>query len=135
MRHRHTAQLRWSDPDMLGHVNHARMLGLVEDARIALCLDGPRRDGSGVGGVILVHLDVDYLRQVRYRVDEALPVESWVVKIGTKSFTLRQEMSQDGQVAVRVDAVCVAFDYATDTTRALDEEERQFWSRYLEDGS
>ncbi|MGH3747174.1 MAG: acyl-CoA thioesterase [Micromonosporaceae bacterium] len=133
MRHRHTAQLRWSDPDMLGHVNHARMLSLVEDARIALCLLGPRRDDSGVGGVILVHLEVDYLRQVRYRVDEALPVESWVTKIGTKSFALRQELSQDGQVAARVDATCVAFDYATDATRALDDEEREFWGRYLED--
>ena len=135
MRHHHTAQLRWSDPDMLGHVNHARMLGLIEDARIALCLQGPRGDDSGVGGVILVHLEVDYLRQVRYRVDEALPIESWAVKIGTKSFTLRQEMSQDGQVAVRVDAVLVAFDYATDRPRPLNDEERTFWGRYLEDAS
>ena len=135
MRHHHTAQLRWSDPDMLGHVNHARMLGLIEDARIALCLQAPRRDDSGVGGVILVHLDVDYLRQVRYRVDESLPIESWVVKVGTKSFTLRQEMSQDGDVVARVDAVCVAFDYDSDSSRPLDDDERAFWSRYLEDAS
>ena len=32
----HEAQVRWSDPDRLGHVNHARYLSYFEDARMAL---------------------------------------------------------------------------------------------------
>ena len=36
MRHEHPVQLRWSDPDSLGHVNHARALSLIEDARLAM---------------------------------------------------------------------------------------------------
>ena len=32
--------LRWSDPDLLGHVNHARALSLFEDARLDM---GPAR--------------------------------------------------------------------------------------------
>ena len=43
MRHEHEVQLRWSDPDMLGHVNHARALSLLEDARLAMQDPDPER--------------------------------------------------------------------------------------------
>jgi acyl-CoA thioester hydrolase len=86
-------QLRWSDPDSYGHVNHARALGLLEDAR--------------------------------------LPVQSWLTRIGTKSLAMRQELLQDDEVAIRLDAVLVVFDVATDTSRPLTDEERAFWGRYL----
>ena len=123
---------------MLGHLNHARLLGLVEDARMALLALAPGGDVTGgrtPRGVILARLEVDYLAQVRYRVDEVLPVDSWVSRLGTKSFVMRQELSQDGAVVLRLDAVCVGFDYDTDATRVLDPDERAFWSAYLEEAS
>jgi acyl-CoA thioester hydrolase len=124
VRHEHPVQLRWSDPDSLGHVNHARALSLIEDARLAM-VDGP-------GGAILARLEVDYLRQLYYRVGERPCVTSWVTRIGTKSLTVRQELVQDGQVAIRADVVLVMFDFATDTSRPLTDDERAHWSRYLE---
>ena len=138
MRHRHSAQLRWSDPDMLGHLNHARALSLVEDARMALLAESPTVSadhGRSPRGVILARLEVDYLAQIRYRVGEALPVDTWITKLGTRSLVMRQEMSQHGTVALRSDAICVAFDYDTDLSRAWLDDEREFWGRYLEDGS
>ena len=42
------------------------------------------------------------------------------------------ELVQDGEVAIRADVVMVQFDYAANSTRALTEEERAHWSRYLE---
>jgi acyl-CoA thioester hydrolase len=126
VRHEHQVQLRWSDPDMLGHVNHARALSLLEDARLAMV---DRRPG---GSVILARLEVDYLRQLYYRVAEPLCVSSWVTRMGTKSLTVRQELVQDGQVAIRADVVLVMFDFATDATRALTDEERSHWSEFLE---
>ena len=124
MRHEHPVQLRWSDPDSLGHVNHARALGLLEDARLAMV--------SGPGGAILARLAVDYLRQLYYRVGERPCVTSWVTRIGTKSLTVRQELVQDDQVAIRADSVLVMFDFVTDTSRPLTDDERTHWSRYLE---
>ena len=123
MRHEHLVQLRWSDPDMLGHVNHARALSLIEDARVAI----------GSGGMILARLEVDYLRQLYYRGNEPLCVVSRVIRLGTKSLTLRQELVQDDQVAIRADVVLVMFDFDSDTSRALTDEERAHWSTYLED--
>jgi acyl-CoA thioester hydrolase len=114
VRHEHPVQLRWSDPDSLGHVNHARALSLMG------------------GSVILARLEVDYLRQLYYRVGERPCVVSWVTRLGTKSFTVRQELVQDGQVVIRADVVMVMFDFATDTSRALTDDERAHWSRYLE---
>ena len=138
MRHRHRTQLRWSDADMLGHLNHARLLGLIEDARMAFLADAPGGDVSGgrsSRGVILARLEVDYLAQVRYRVDEVLDVDSWVVRMGGKSMTMRQELRQDGDVVLRADAFCVMFDYDADASRPIDEDERDFWGRYLEQAS
>ncbi len=37
----HLAQVRWSDPDQLGHVNHARYLSFFEDARMTLLAASP----------------------------------------------------------------------------------------------
>ncbi|MCA0143713.1 thioesterase family protein [Blastococcus sp. LR1] len=127
MRHEHRVQLRWSDPDMLGHVNHARALALFEDARLAMT------DGRPGGGLILARLEVDYLRQLYYRVNEPLTVTSWVTRLGTKSVTVRQELVQDDEVALRADVVLVVFDYETNTSRPLTDEERAHWSASLAD--
>ena len=124
-------QLRWSDPDSYGHVNHARALGLLEDARLAMAGGAPSVAAGRQPDVILARLEVDYLRQLYYRAGERLCVRSWVTRIGTKSLTMRQELVQDDEVAIRLDAVLVVFDIATDTSRPLTEEERTFWARYL----
>jgi acyl-CoA thioester hydrolase len=130
--HEHLIQLRWSDPDIYGHVNHARALSLLEDARLAMATDAP-----GVVGrrpdVILARLEVDYLRQLYYRPGERLCVRSWVTRLGTKSFTMRQELVQDDQAAIRLDAVLVLFDITTDSSRPMTAEERAYWSGYLAD--
>ena len=128
MRHEAEVQLRWSDPDSLGHVNHARALSLLEDARLAMQDPDPERRS----GLILARLEVDYLRQLYYRVGERLCVHSGVTRLGTKSFTVRQELIQDGEVAIRADVVMVVFDFATDSSRALSDGERAHWSRFLD---
>ena len=132
MRHEHPVQLRWSDPDAYGHVNHARALSLLEDARLALADQAPRTGPGTLPDIILARLEADYLRQLHYRTGEVLTVHSWVARIGTKSVTVRQELIQDGAAVIRVDGICVMFDLATDTSRPLTDEERAFWSRYLE---
>jgi acyl-CoA thioester hydrolase len=111
---------------MLGHVNHARALSLLEDARLAMVDQRP-----GGSSLILARLEVDYLRQLYYRVGERLCVRTVVTRLGTKSFTVRQELVQDGEVAIRADVVMVAFDFATDASQPLTDQERSYWGRYL----
>ena len=129
MVHEHPVQLRWSDPDSLGHVNHARALSLLEDARLAVLADVP----GGPPDLILARLEVDYLRQLYYRVGERLTVRSSVDRLGTSSVILRQELAQDGQVAIRALAVCVHFDFGTDTSRPMTDAERGHWTTFVQD--
>ena len=129
--HEQLVQLRWSDPDAYGHVNHARALSLLEDARLAMGLGAPGVVPGRQPDMILARLEVDYLRQLYYRVGERLCVRSWVTRVGTKSFTTRQELVQDDEVAIRLDAVVVFFDSTTDASRPMTDEERAYWSRWL----
>jgi acyl-CoA thioester hydrolase len=87
---------------------------------------------SGDRGLILARLEVDYLRQLYYRVGERLFVRNTVIRLGTKSLTLRQELVQDDEVAIRAHVVMVAFDFATDTSRAMTDDERAHWFRFAE---
>ena len=41
------AQVRWSDADIMGHVNHARYLSFFEDARMTLLATSPAGLASG----------------------------------------------------------------------------------------
>jgi len=82
VRHQHAVQLRWSDPDVYGHVNHARALSLVEDARLTMASEtAAGGDGSAHPPVILARLEVDYLRQLYYRPHEQVTIESWVTRL------------------------------------------------------
>ena len=53
-------------------------------------------------------------------------ITSWVTRIATKSFAVRQE------VVLRADAVMVLFDFDTNASRPFPDAERAYWSRYLE---
>jgi acyl-CoA thioester hydrolase len=55
-----------------------------------------------------------------------------VTRLGTRSLTVRQELVQDDEVAIRASAVMVLFDFATDTSRAMTDDERAHWSRFAE---
>jgi acyl-CoA thioester hydrolase len=81
--------------------------------------------------LILARLEVDYLRQLYYRSGERLCVRTVVTRVGAKSFTVRQELIQDGAVAIRAEVVMVAFDLGTDASRTLTDDERTFWTGYL----
>jgi acyl-CoA thioester hydrolase len=132
VRHAHSVQLRWSDPDGYGHVNHARALSLLEDARLAIAAEAPGTVPGRLPDIILARLEVDYLHQLHYRAGEVLTVHSWVARIGTKSVTVRQELIQDDRPVIRADGVCVMFDVRAGTSHPLTDDERAYWSRYLE---
>jgi acyl-CoA thioester hydrolase len=96
-------------------------------------LDAPGIAPGRQPDMILARLEVDYLRQLYYRAGERLCVRSWVTRVGTRSFTMRQELLQDDEVAIRLDAVIVLFDITTDASRPMADEERAYWSGFLVD--
>jgi acyl-CoA thioester hydrolase len=127
------AQVRWSDPDTMGHVNHARYLSYFEDARMTLLASSPAGlagAGDGDRGYIAARVAVDYQYPATFRPGLMLRVETRVSKIGTTSWTFDQRMYDGEQPIARCECVLVGYSYATEKPRPLAEDERAFWARY-----
>jgi acyl-CoA thioester hydrolase len=133
--HVYHAQVRWSDPDTLGHINHARYLSYFEDARMTLLSSSP----SGLAGApddrgyIAARVAVDYLYPVEFRPGLMLRVETAVGRIGSSSWTLVAQMYDGERVVARSESVLVGYSYGKRATRTLGEDEREFWTRYLQE--
>lgn len=114
-------QLRWSDQDALGHVNNARIVTLMEEARIRWT----REDGSTgrfSAGTVVASIQIDYLRPLYYQPE--MLIRMGISRIGNKSFTVRGTGYQDGQPVF--DSTTVMVPLADDgvSSRPLNDVER-----------
>jgi acyl-CoA thioester hydrolase len=111
--------LRWRDLDALGHLNQAVYHEFLEEARGALIAGLDRHFAF-----VLVRVELDYRHEVR-RTDGRVTASAWVTKVGTKSFTVGQEIVlPGGEVAASGTSVLVAWDPHQRTSRPLTGEER-----------
>ena len=124
----HAAQMRFSDTDAMGHVNHGRFLTYLEDARVALFAATGDANLAAVG-VILARAEVDYRRPLMLSA-QPVNVSVWVAEIGTKSFTLDYELEHEGEIAAQARTVIVGFDYAAQRSRVLTDLERAALERW-----
>ncbi|GAY07800.1 thioesterase family protein [Pseudonocardia sp. N23] len=129
--------LRWTDQDAYRHVNHARAVTLLEEARIDLVFERARTSGAGTfaTGLLVAGLEVQYKRQIPYRA-EPLRVEMWVRDVRAASFTIGYEMHDgpDGSdpVAVTARTHMALFDLEANRPRRLSAEERAFLGEWGE---
>lgn len=121
-------QMRFSDLDAMGHVNHVRFLTYLEDARASLLKQLAEATEGSLPGVILAHIDCDYLLPLSLS-QEPVIVETWLSRLGTKSFTLEHAIRHAGQQAATAKTVMVAFDYQTQATREFTAAEREILAR------
>ncbi|GAA1124226.1 thioesterase family protein [Citricoccus alkalitolerans] len=112
--------LRWSDQDLQGHVNNAKIVALAEEARIRFHAH-LHRVPTGPTSLVVARQEIDYHAQTKY--GPSLTMQVGVRRIGTKSFTLRHRGIQDGAPVFTVDAIMVNVD-GTGQSRALTAEER-----------
>lgn len=107
---RTTVALRWSDLDLLGHVNNARILTLLEEAGFAFH-DALRRGHPELlpdAGRVVARWEVDYVRPVLRGAD--LEVTITRLSLGRSSYQLGYLGEQDGVVAVKAISVLVRVD-------------------------
>ncbi|GEL26017.1 thioesterase [Pseudonocardia sulfidoxydans NBRC 16205] len=129
--------LRWTDQDAYRHVNHARAVTLLEEARIELVFERARTSGAGSfsTGLLVAGLEVEYKRQIPYRA-APLRVAMWVRDVRAASFTIGYEM-HDGPddtdpVAVTARTHMALFDLEAARPRRLTAEERAFLGEWGE---
>jgi acyl-CoA thioester hydrolase len=132
---RYVAQvpLRWTDQDSYRHLNHARAVTLLEEARVDLMFTG-----SGIGtfaeGLLVAALAVDYKRQVAYR-SGTLRVAMGVRELRAASFTIDYALhdgpGEEVPVAIEASTRMALFDLAAGRPRRITAGERAYLGRWV----
>jgi acyl-CoA thioester hydrolase len=126
---------RWSDMDVFGHVNHASMVTLLEEARIPLLF----HEAAGAGltgfaaGMVVVSLSVDYHAPVVADREIRVEVNLRELKFAsvTLGYTVHSGPSEADAVAVTARTVLAPYDVASGRPRRLTDPERAFLAERL----
>jgi acyl-CoA thioester hydrolase len=127
--------LRWTDQDSYRHVNHAKAVTLLEEARIRLVFEEATAQGvpGFVGGLLVAGLNVEYKRQIPYR-SAGLRVTMAVDELRAASFRICYEMhegpGEDDRLAIAAWTRMATFDLDVQRPRRLTDGEREFLARW-----
>ncbi|MEC5193254.1 MULTISPECIES: acyl-CoA thioesterase [unclassified Arthrobacter] len=124
--------LRWSDQDLNGHINNARIVTLMEEARILWLNQSAAASGleSFRCPKVVAALTVEYHRPVNYG-DELLMLLD-ISRIGNGSFTVRYSATQQSSPVFRGSTVLVPLERKSNRPRKLTSAETVYLSRYTE---
>jgi acyl-CoA thioester hydrolase len=129
--------LRWADLDAYRHVNHARTVTLLEEARVELVFHRASDDGAGSWseGLLVASLQVDYKVQIPYQ-GQSVRVSMWTDRVRAASFVIHYELrtgpAESDPVAVSAQTQMVPYDLAAGRPRRLTEAERVFLARWAD---
>lgn len=136
MRHVTEIKVRGYHVDAYGHVNNARWLELLEEARwrwLDEAVDLRAWDAEG-RGIAVLNIDVTYRRPALRH--DVIVLAAWMARMGGKACVCRQQATHQATGEVLLDATItfVLFDLTTGRARAVDGEAREHLGRYLEKG-
>ena len=133
MRHKCKAHVRWNDLDAFGHVNNANYLTYVQESRADFTWWSRKRAGETplLMDMVVARAEVDFLDPI-YEGGFDLDVAIWVAKIGNSSFVNGYDVTKNGVVYAKMKTVQVAIDLTTRKSRPLNDEERAFLNKFLE---
>jgi len=123
-------EVRWRDVDALRHVNNAVYATYLEECRdgwLARALG----DDASLWDYVLARVAIDFRSEVTLG-EKAVLARATLVRIGTSSLTLREEIRKlDGTLAAEAESVIVARDPETGRSRPLSDPERAALERAL----
>ena len=128
--------VRWSDMDVYGHVNNARVVTLLEEARTELLFgEGARRGAQALAnGVVVVELMVRYRQPLVYSASP-VRVQLWVSDLRAASFVVDYTIAGTDGYAITARTQLAAYDTAAQRPRRLMPAEREFLAAFRDDGS
>ena len=132
-RHTFPMQVRWSDMDALGHVNNARFLTYIEDARLnyinTLGLRDHRPDRPGL---IIAKIVIDF-RQPLFTHDQ-VTIFSRCARLGKSSFDMEQWITRrrddELQIVAQATATVVVYDYIASKSAPIPDDWRTLVKTY-----
>ncbi|QDQ98074.1 acyl-CoA thioesterase [Tomitella fengzijianii] len=126
-------QLRWGDCDQLGHINNVMYLEYAQEARLRFLRELAGAAAHSIGAIVVRRVEIDFDRSLQYTA-EGIDVQVWVLKVGTSSFTLRHRIfDPEGNVYSTVDAIAVAVDLESGTSRPIPDDVRRILAEQILD--
>jgi acyl-CoA thioester hydrolase len=125
--------VRWDDIDALGHVNNAKYLTYIQEARFqwSYYQYAAKNEKPTLVEMVVAKAEVDFLVPI-YEGGKFYDVNLWVESIGNSSFVMGYEVVGDnGVVHAKVKSVQVVVSLETKKSRPLTEPEREFLTQYL----
>ena len=114
---------RFSDLDLMGHVNNVVYHEYLQEARFRL-LAGLGRETVVAMPQVVARQEIDYVAPIGMGL-EPLVVETWIESIGRSSYVVAYRiLDSDGSLAARAKTVMVVFDPATQKSRPIPGEVR-----------
>jgi acyl-CoA thioester hydrolase len=130
---RYVAQVRvrWSDLDAFGHVNNAKTVTLLEEARVDWLFVEAARHGVQrlTEGIVVSRLEIDYRRAIGFGLP--VTVSMGITTLAAASFTVDYRVDLAGELAATAATVLVPVSPATFRPRRLHDAERRFLTSYL----
>ena len=125
--------VRWDDIDAFGHVNNAKYLTYIQEARFqwAYYQYAAKGEVATLVEMVVARNEIDYLVPI-YEGGRFYDVNLWVESIGNSSCVLGYEIvGADGVVHAKMKSVQVVISMETKKSRPISEKEREFLNNYL----
>jgi acyl-CoA thioester hydrolase len=125
--------VRWDDIDAFGHVNNAKYLTYIQEARFqwSFYQYAAKNEKPTLVEMVVAKAEIDYLVPI-YEGGKFYDVNLWVESIGNSSFVMGYEVVGDnGVVHAKVKSVQVAVSMETKKSRPLTDSEREFLTQFL----
>ena len=131
MRHSTTLCVRGYHLDVYGHVNNARYLEFLEEARWRFFEEqGVIEEITGEAlAMVVVNININYRRAAL--IHEELAISTEITRVGNKSFIIRQEnaLAETGEMIADTDGTYVLFDNKLGTSVVIDGEYKALLDR------
>ncbi len=128
-------RVRWSDLDAFRHVNNAKTVTLLEEARVDWLFSEAARHGIDrlTEGIVVARLEIDYKRPIG--MEPPVNVSMGLTKLGQASMTVDYVLSVAGVTAATASTVLVPVDPVTFRPRRIDDRERAYLLSFLHDAT
>lgn len=124
-----TVMPRFSETDVLGHINNTVLPVWFEAARVPIFkIFTPDLDPHA-WKLIVAKVEVIFMGELLY--GQPVEIKTKVEKVGNSSFTLVQQAWQHGKCCAEGRTVMVRYDFSTKSSQALSTDERSELSAFL----
>jgi acyl-CoA thioester hydrolase len=121
---------RVSETDGCGHINNTTMPVWFEAGRRELFRAVTPTLEFNDWRLALVSMKVEFLTQTYFAFE--VNIETWIAKIGNKSFSVRETLCQNGRITAVGECTYVHFDYTANAAQPIPAAVRERLSAYVD---